>query len=104
MEYKVIFSEKCLEDIELICEYISNTLKSYKSANRLRNMIIEGTECLSTFPEMYSRINKHDRLKREYRRIVIKNYILLYTIDYKEKRVYVSHMFYGGMNYLEGLI
>ena len=78
MEYKVIFSEKCLEDIELICEYISNTLKSYKSANRLRNMIIEGTECLSTFPEMYSRINKHDRLKRAYRRIVIKNYILLW--------------------------
>ena len=49
-------------------------------------------------------LEEYDRLKREYRRIVINNYILLYTIDESKKIVYVSHMYYGEQNYFQGLI
>ena len=40
--------------------------------------------------------------KREmkYRRIVIKNYVVLYTIDEENKIVYISHMYYKKRNYL----
>ena len=38
-------------------------------------------------------------LKRTYRRIIIKNYIILYTIDEKNRKIFVSHMYYSGKNY-----
>ena len=41
-----------------------------------------------------------DDLKRRYRRIVIENFVVLYTIDEDNGIVYVSHMYYGGRNYL----
>lgn len=104
MEYKVKFTEKCLEDIEHICEYISRELNAEQAAIRLRTKIKERVNNLTKTPEMYEKINKMDRLKRMYRRIVINNYILLYSIDEIEKVVYVSHMYYGERNYLEGLI
>ena len=104
MEFKVHFTEQCLEDIENICDYISRQFKTDKSAIRLRKEIREKTKQLGTNPEMYESINKIDRLKRTYRKIVINNYILLYTIDNKNKIVYISHMYYGQQNYFEGLI
>lgn len=61
-------------------------------------------ETLTRFPRMYSKINKYDRLKKEYRKIVIDNYILLYTIDSQKNTIYISHIFYSGKNYLNGLI
>lgn len=51
-------------------------------------------------PSIYMKIGKADKLNREYHRIVIKNYIVLYTIDYEKEKVYISHMFYGRKNYL----
>lgn len=104
MEYKIIFTEKCLEDIENICEYISKDLKAEQAAIRLRKNIKKKVKNLTNTPEMYEKINKMDRLKRMYRKIVIQNYILLYTIDEIQKVVYVSHLYYGEKNYLEGLI
>lgn len=104
MEYSIKFTGKCLNDIDEICKYISDKLKAEKSANRLRIKIKDIVKELSTFPEMYARIDKMDRLKREYRRIPINNYIILYSIDKKKKIIYISHMYYGGRNYLEGLI
>ena len=49
----------------------------------------------------YAEIDKSDELKRIYRKIVIKNFIILYTIDENNSVVYVSHMYYGGRNYLD---
>lgn len=46
-------------------------------------------------------IEKVDELKRQYRRITIDNYIILYTIAEEINTVYVAHMYYGGRNYLE---
>lgn len=32
------------------------------------------------------------------------NYVLLYTVNKKRNTVYIVHFYYGGRNYLEGLI
>jgi len=104
MEYKVKFTEKCLEDIEDACLYINEKLKAENAANKLRIKIKDSVKGLSTSPEMYSKTEKLDRVKRVYRKIPIDNYVLLYTVDKENKIVYISHMYYGGRNYLEGLI
>lgn len=104
MEYKVKFTEKCLEDIEEACQYIEEKVKTENAADRLRIKIKDSVKGLSTSPEMYAKTEKLDRVKRVYRRIPIDNYVLLYTVDKENKIVYMSHMYYGGRNYLEGLI
>ena len=104
MEYKVKFTEKCLEDIEEACQYIEEKLKAENAANKLRLKIKDSIKGLSTSPEMHMKIEKFDKVKREYRKIVVDNYALLYTIDKENKIVYISHMYYSGRNYLEGLI
>lgn len=86
------------------CLYINEKLKAENAANKLRIKIKDSVKGLSTSPEMYSKTEKLDRVKRVYRKISIDNYVLLYTVDKENKIVYISHMYYGGRNYLEGLI
>ena len=104
MEYKIQFTEKCLEDIEDACQYIKEKLKEENAANRLRIKIKDSVKGLSISPEMYAKTEKFDRLENEYRRIPIDNYVLLYTVNKKRNTVYIVHFYYGGRNYLEGLI
>lgn len=39
-------------------------------------------------------------IELEYRRLIIKNFVVIYTVSEKEKTVYIVHMFYGRSNYL----
>ena len=57
---------------------------------------------LKESPKIYAKINKRDRLNREYRRMVIDNYVILYTIIEEDKVILISHMYYGGRNYIDG--
>ena len=51
---------------------------------------------------MCTEIEKADRTERQYKRLVVNNYVILYTIDEEEKIVYIAHIYYGGRNYLDG--
>ena len=55
---------------------------------------------LSDSPQLYMKIDKKDRRKREFRKIVIDNYVILYTINENNKTVYISHMYYEKKDYL----
>lgn len=50
------------------------------------------------------KIEKRGRLNREYRKIVIENYVLLYTIIDEDNAILISHMYYEGRNYIDGLL
>ena len=52
-------------------------------------------------PKIYPKIEISNELQREYRRIIIKNYIILYTIEEENKRVFISHMYYRRKNYFD---
>lgn len=104
MEYRIKFTEQCIEEIENICGYLNEKLKMENASIRLRTQIMKKVKQLINNPEMYITIKKKDRTKRTYRKIVINNYIILYTIDYVEGIVYISHMYYGEQNYFQGLI
>lgn len=99
-KYEVEYTEKCIEEMNEIYEYISNNLKNNNAAKRLLSKVNQQIIHLSASPEIYMKIGKADRLRREYHRMVVKNYIVLYTIDYKKSKVYISHMIYGKRNYL----
>ena len=102
MEYKIKLTDQFLDEFEEICNYISNKLKNIDASNRLREKVIYNVLLLEVSPRMCTEIEKTDRTERQYRRIIVDNYIILYTIDETEKIVYVAHIYYGGRNYLSG--
>ena len=104
MEYNVKLTEEFLGDIEEICDYITNILKNEDASNRLREKVMYNVLLLEKSPEMFAQIQKTDRTERKYRRMVINNYVILYTIDKAEKNVYVAHIYYGGRNYIDNLV
>ena len=99
--FEVEFTDKCIEDMEEIYEYIANNLKENNSAKRLMTEVMDKVLNLKNTPELYMKIGKKDKLKREYYRMVVKNYIILYTVDFDNKKVYISQMIYGKRNYLK---
>lgn len=98
--YEVEFTEECLQEIKKVYNYIKDNLYATNSAENLMNMVEEFTNNLAYAPKIYAEIPRYRGTNSTYRRIVIKNYILLYTIDEESRKVYVSHMYYGGSNYL----
>ena len=78
-------------------------LKAEEASNRLRQKIKSDIRELKDSPLSHTKIGKRDRFNREYRRIVIDNYVMLYSIIEEDNVILVSHMYYGGRNYLEDL-
>lgn len=97
--FEVEFTNECIEEITEIYEYISNNLKEENAAKRLMTEVTDRVLDLADEPELYMKIGKVDKLKREYHRIVVKNYVVLYTIDFEKRKVYISRMIYGKRNY-----
>ena len=102
MEYRVKLTDQFLDEFEEICDYISNKLKNIDASNRLREKVIYNILLLENSPRMCTEIEKVDRTERQYRRLVVNNNVILYTIDEKEKIVYIAHIYYGRRNYLYG--
>lgn len=98
--FEVEFTDECIEEMIEIYEYISNQLKEDNAAKRLMTEVTDRVLDLANSPELYMEIGKADNLKREYHRMVVKNYIVLYTIDFEKRTVFVSRMIYGRRNYL----
>ena len=103
-KYKVIITPTAYKEIDKIYDYITDDLYAENAAKRLMNKVEQEIQRLTDLPKIYAEIGKIDELKRVYRRIVVNNYVILYTIDEDNEVVFVSHMYYGGRNYLEGLI
>ena len=98
--FKIEYTEQYIEEITQVYEYICKELKESNSARRLIDKINVRVLRLEQNPQMHMKIGKTDRLKREYRRLLVENYIILYTIDYSHKKVFVSSIFYSRKNYL----
>jgi len=102
MEYKVKLTNQFLDEFEETCDYISNKLKNIDASNRLREKVIYNILLLENSPRMCTEIEKTNRTEKQYRRMIVNNYVILYTINELEKTVYIAHIYYGGRNYLDG--
>ncbi|MGN1301235.1 MAG: type II toxin-antitoxin system RelE/ParE family toxin [Clostridia bacterium] len=100
-QYKVIITPTAYREINKIYDYITEELYAKNAANDLMEKVEEEVQRLKYAPKIHTEIEKIDELKRNYRRIVIKNYIILYTIDEEKNVVFISHMYYGGRNYID---
>ena len=101
--YKVIFTETAEIELDGIYDYISRTLLSEDSANRLMEKIEESTLRLEVFPESCSIAEGYVINNIQYRKLIVDNYILLYNVDKDIRQVNIIHAFYGRRNYLKDI-
>ncbi len=100
--YKINVSELAHQDLELIVSYIVINLDNPSAAAAaLLDKVEECYGYLKNNPSMYAKC-KNSRLEKEgYRKIPIKNYIIVYKIDEGSKTVNVLRFFYGTQDYLK---
>ena len=101
IKHQVIVTATASEEMDEIYNYILNTLKSSQAASNLILQAENRVKYLQYSPSIYVQIEKYDELNRKYRRMPIKNYVLLYAIDVNKNIVYISHMYYGKRNYVK---
>lgn len=102
-QYKIVFTNDCIREMDYIYNYISSKLYAEKSSKELMKNVQEAIENLKNMPRIHMVIKKYNEVELEYRRIVIGNYIIIYTISEKENTIYIVHMYYGGSNYLNDI-
>jgi len=93
--YQVEMLPGVLRDITEIAEYIAFQLHAPDAADKLVTEIITAAEGLSVFPYRYPLHHTIRPLKNEYRKLLVKNYILFYWIDEPAKTVTVARAVYG---------
>lgn len=92
--YKLEFLPVAKEDMLEIIKYISGELKNKQAAENLAEEFI-AAESLRQFPYSHQVYSPLKPLKTEYRKIIIKNYLMFYTVDEKEKTVTVMRVIYA---------
>jgi len=98
--YDVIVTKECEISLHQSCAYIKNVLYAEMAADRLLDRFEELIETLETSPFTYQKVERYEILDKEYRRAVIKNYIVIYEVDEENKEVYLHKFFYGGSDYI----
>ena len=99
-QYEIIFTPTAINEIRKIYNYITKKLKSKKAADNLMNKIEEKVQNLKYAPRIYQIIKVDNQLELEYRKIVVNNYVIIYTIIENKNNIFISHVFYAGSSYL----
>ena len=89
--YQIIYDKTYMKEIERIYLYIRNKLKEEKIASKIVTKIMGRLKILEQFPFAHKLIRKNKNF--EYRKFIIKNYIIIYKISLKEKEVNILHIY-----------
>jgi plasmid stabilization system protein ParE len=96
--YQVEFLPIAKKDIDEVIYYVANNLRNLSAAKNLSNSFIDGVNSILVFPfgvPIYKTFNK---LKNEYRCIKIKNFLMFYTINEKDKKITIVRVLYQKMD------
>jgi len=98
-KYKVKITSMAFNDLREIYSYISSTLSAEEAAKNLMKKIDNAITSLDEMPHRHNLSLDQTLREKGYRRIVVKNYVILFLIDEKEKIVTVSRAFHGRTDY-----
>lgn len=99
MEYKVVITKPAEQDLDDIVSYMVHDLAAPKAASDFLDAVADCYTNLAQMPGMYALCSNPSLNARHYRKVVIKNYILIYRFDESEKTVFILRFFYGGRDY-----
>lgn len=99
-KYKIQLSIKAKNDYKKIISYLKNELLEPSIANRYAELINSEIQTLSYFPQKHAIIDKEIVKELEYRKLVVKNYIVFYRINERKKVVEVYRILYGASEWI----
>jgi len=83
------------EDILSAINYIANILKAPMAANKLLDDIEKYEEILENTPNIYPLVYDEYLAEKKLKFVIIKNYLLFYTVNEDEKTVNVIRFLYA---------
>ena len=95
LEYLPIARQDMVETIR----YINHDLCNPLAAEKLSEEMIEAAELLKKFPYINAVYRAMKPLKNEYRKLIVRNYIMFYWVDEEEKRITISRVIYARRDY-----
>ena len=90
-QYEIIYKKQARDELDRIYLYIKERLKEDKIEQRTIDNIIGKMSNLRYFPYAHKLLRKTKKI--EYRKFIIKNYIIIYKINLKEKEVNILHIY-----------
>ena len=90
-KFKIKYDDDAMFELDEIYLYIRDELKEEKIAEKTVKKIREKIRVLNNFPFAYKLITKSKSF--EYRKFIIKNYIVIYKINLKEKEINILHIY-----------
>ena len=101
--YDLQYLPSARKDMVDAVRYISETLQNPTAAERLAVELIEAGDSIPAFPYANPVHMPIRPLKREYRKLRVRNYLMFYWVDEERKLVTVARVIYARRNY-EGLL
>jgi len=93
--YRLTFLPIAKQDMTDIVRYVSQELLNPTAADVLANEMIDAAERLCDFPYINAVHQTVTPLKHEYRKLLVKNYIMLYWVDEKDKIITIARVIYA---------
>lgn len=95
LEYLPVARKDMLE----IVRYISRDLQNPDAAEHLAVELVNAAESLLTFPYATPAYYPIRPLKHEYRKILVRNYLMFYWVDEEKKLVTIARVVYAKRDY-----
>lgn len=99
-KFRVDVSEPAENDLGEIIRYIASQLSVPISALRMMELLEEAMEGLSDMPQRYPVVADERLAQMGYGKLPVKNYIVFFSIDEKNKVVDIERILYGRRDWL----
>ncbi len=93
--YKIFMLAPALENYEEIVRYLALELKNPAAAMSLVKRMDEGLDRVARFPFSCPTCLTAHKMKHEYRKLLVNNFIVLYWVDEENRAVMVEQIVYA---------
>ena len=97
--YKLEYLPLALHDMVDIVKYINSELKNSVAADNLANEFVKSADALIDFPYSNPVYHPIRPLKKEYRKLLVNNFIMFYYVDETEKVITIARVIYAKRDY-----
>ena len=100
VQYRVDVSESAESDLRDIVRYISSQLSAPITALGMMELFEKAISGLAEMPQSRPLVADDRLFSMGYRKLIVKNYIVFFTINEKEKVVHVERIPYGRRDWM----
>jgi len=97
--YDLEYLPLAMRDMVDIVKYISHDLHSPVAADNLASEMVNTAERLRMFPYSNPVHRTVKPVKREYRKLMVKHYIMFYYVDEMDKKIVITRVVYARRDY-----